>query len=297
VLYWNAIHHWASFHFQLARQAQVPGWTSRFLLEFLGQQFGLIGALTLPLALYSTVMLAKRGYQTGNPTFILFSTAVLFPLGVLLWHGLSSRIGDSWSLFIWPAAFVCILIHLADRKIFSPGSLFARYAPGVIVLSIGSGIALVLTAQLYYVWGTANDLKQNDPVGKEAGFAEIVAAANKARNAVGAKWFATTDYRTYSMLRWSLRDQVPVIQINERSRFIGFVNPVLDGPIGLYVRSVNDPNASILEKTNVSLQTVDTTNLIWRGVSYDKYLFQEMTNWKPSSSLLATDLFESARPH
>jgi hypothetical protein len=99
------------------------------------------------------------------------------------------------------------------------------------------------------------------------------------------------------MLRWSLRDEVPVIQINERSRFIGFVNPILDGSIGLYVRSVNDPNAAILERTSVSLRTVEAMDLIWRGASYDRYLFQEMTNWKPSSSLLATDLFQSARPH
>lgn len=29
--------------------------------------------------------------------------------------------------------------------------------------------------------------------------------------ATGATWIATTDYRTYAMLRWHLKDKVPVI--------------------------------------------------------------------------------------
>ncbi len=52
---------------------------------------------------------------------------------------------------------------------------------------------------------------------------------------VGASWFATTDYRIYSMLRWHLRDRIPVVQINERIRYIGFHTTEKDiaGPVGL----------------------------------------------------------------
>jgi hypothetical protein len=48
-----------------------------------------------------------------------------------------------------------------------------------------------------------------------------------AMRGVGATWIATTDYRTYAMLRWRQRDSVPVIQINERCRFIGLRHPHL----------------------------------------------------------------------
>ena len=41
----------------------------------------------------------------------------------------------------------------------------------------------------------------------------------------GATWIATTDYRTYAMLRWFFNDRVPVIQINERGRFRAFAIP------------------------------------------------------------------------
>src|SRR5258708_23688244 len=33
VLYWNAEHDWASFHFQLDRPAQMTGWTAKFRSE------------------------------------------------------------------------------------------------------------------------------------------------------------------------------------------------------------------------------------------------------------------------
>ena len=54
----------------------------------------------------------------------------------------------------------------------------------------------------------------------------------------GATWIATTDYRTYAMMRWYFNGRVPVIQINERGRFQGFRDPGMDwirGHAGLYV--------------------------------------------------------------
>jgi hypothetical protein len=166
-----------------------------------------------------------------------------------------------------------------------------------MVVSITSGIAFVAAAQVYYIWGTANYLKKNDPIGKEAGFADVVTAADAARNAIGAKWFATTDYRIYSMLRWHLRrTTVPVVQVNERRRYVGFAEPVLDG-VGLHVAPKGDLDAAILAKTSASLQDDGQIDLTWRGVSYDTYLFQKLTNWKPELSPPPNDPFERAHPH
>jgi 4-amino-4-deoxy-L-arabinose transferase-like glycosyltransferase len=298
VLYWNAVHDWASFRFQLDRPAQVQGVSAKFLLDFVGQQFGLVGILLWPLVLGGTTMLAVRGYRERSPIPILLSTAVLFPLGLLLWHGLSARIGDSWPLFIWPIAFACAAINLKAIRGLSPQSRSARTGPFLITISIISGIALVATAQLYYIYGTANYLKGNDPIGKEAGFAKVVAAADVARNAIGAKWFATTDYRIYSLLRWHLRDDtVPIVQVNERRRYIGFVEPTLDGSVGLYVAAQDDPEAAILAKTSAVLQDVGGIDLTWRAVAYDTYRFQQLTNWKPTLSPPPNDPFERAHPH
>src|SRR5262245_28839598 len=91
VLYWNAIHGWASFKFQLDRPAQLGGWSGRYLGEFIGQQFALVGVLLFPMVVGAAVMLAMRGYRKRDPVAILLSTAVIVPLLFCIQHSLSSR--------------------------------------------------------------------------------------------------------------------------------------------------------------------------------------------------------------
>jgi hypothetical protein len=193
--------------------------------------------------------------------------------------------------------FACAAINVATSKL-SPMSLWARTGPLLVVIAIASGVAFVAAAQMYYIFGTANYLRRNDPIGKEAGFSAVVAAADTARKAIGASWIATTDYRLYSMLRWHLRnDAVAVVELNERRRFIGFAEPVLDGSIGLYVTSAGDPDAAIMAKTSAILQPAGGIELTWRGISYDTYRFLKLTNWTPVLSPPPNDPFEHAHPH
>ena len=139
VLYWNAIHEGASFRFQLDRPGQISGWTAKFLADFVGQQFVLVGVLLLPIVLIATWMLASRGYRSRAPLSILLSTGVICPLGFFVWHGLSSRIGDSWPLFVWPLAFVCAAINLKQWRQEAPASVMAQIAPAIMGVAILSG--------------------------------------------------------------------------------------------------------------------------------------------------------------
>jgi hypothetical protein len=297
VLYWNAVHDWASFRFQLDRPVQGTGWTVKFLFDFVGAQFVLIGILLLPIVIIGTIMFALQGYRERAPIPILLSTATLFPLGFFAWHGLTARVGDSWSLFVWPTGFACASISVATSKL-SPVSLWARTGPRLAAIAIASGVVFVATAQVYYIWGTANYLRTNDPIGKEAGFSDLAAATDAARTAIGAKWIATTDYRLYAMLKWHARDDtLSVVQVNERRRYIGFAEPALDGSIGLYVASEGDPDAAIMATTSAVLQPVGGIELMWRGTSYDSYRFQKLTNWTPVLSPPPNDPFERAHPH
>ena len=297
VLYWNVVHDGASFRFQLDRPVQGTGWTVKFLFDFVGEHFVLIGIPLLPIVIGGTVMFALRGYRERAPIPILLSTATLFPLGFLVWHGLTARVGDSWSLFIWPMGLACASISVATSKL-SPLSPWARTGPPLMVIAIASGVVFVATAQVYYIWGTANYLRTNDPIGKEAGFSNVAAATDAARKAIGARWIATTDYRLYAMLKWHLRnDALSVVQVNERRRYIGFAEPTLVGSIGLYVASEGDPDATIMAKTSAALQSVGGIELTWRGISYDSYRFQKLTNWTPVLSPPPNDPFERAHPH
>jgi hypothetical protein len=286
-----------SFKFQLDRQPQISGWTARFLADFVGQQFVLVGFLLLPIALIGTVMLAIRGYRHRDPVSILLSTAVIFPLAVFVVHGLSARVGDSWPLFVWPIAFACVAINLKQWRDEAPHSRWAQAGPAFLAAAIVSGIAFVAGAHLYYIAGSANYLRNDDPIGKEAGFAGVVAAADSKRKEIGSRWFVTSDYRMYSMLRWHLRDAVPVVQLNERSRYIDFRNPVLPGPAGLYVAPKDSPRTIHWNATGAKLQPVGGSDLVWRGVVYDAYTFQKVTGWTPVLSPTRGDPLFEARPN
>jgi len=103
----------------------------------------------------------------------------------------------------------------------------------------------------------------------------------------GATWIATTDYRTYSMLRWFFNAQVPVIQINERSRFMGFRDPGMDlirGRIGLYVGRVPDDKSPIWASTSAVREPLDRVERSWRGIVMDTYAIEKISGWTPELS-------------
>ncbi len=296
VLYWNATHDWASFRFQLDRPAQISGWSLKFFGDFIGQQFILIGLLMFPIIMWGTAMLAMRGFRRRDGVAILLSSAVILPLLFLVKHSLSARVGDSWPLFIWPLAFACTAIsfkHWRDES----RSWSARLSLAALVVAIAGGIAFVAATELYYLTGTANYLGKNDPIGKEASFADVVSAADKALKDAGAKWFVTTDYRMWSMLRWHLRDAVPVIQLNERARYVGFRAPDLEGDTALYVAPKGNRNLALWDKTSAVRQTIGETDLTWRGVVYDVYTLQKVTGFKPVLSPRPGDPLYFAAPN
>ena len=66
----------------------------------------------------------------------------------------------------------------------------------------------------YYVVSDKPWLGRLDPGGAEAGYEQVAARVEAEMKTVGASWIATTDYRTYAMLRWELKDRIPVIEIN-----------------------------------------------------------------------------------
>ena len=300
VLYWNAMHDWVSFRFQLDRPVQLHSWSARFLLDFVGQQFVLVGPLLLPVVLIGTGMLAWRGYRSRDPVSILLSTSVIFPVVFLVWRAFYARIGDSWPLFVWPFAFAATVINLKRWRQQTPPSPMARIAPAIMGAAIVSGIGLVVVALVYYVAGSANYLTNDDPIGKEGGFARVVDAADKTLTKFGASWFATTDYRIYSMLRWHLRDRVPVIQVNERSRYIGFAAnepPSYVGSIGLYVAPDNAVERALWQDTGAVLTPVGRVDLTWRGFRYGSYGLETLTGWKPVLAPPPGHPFYGSSPH
>jgi 4-amino-4-deoxy-L-arabinose transferase-like glycosyltransferase len=287
VLIWNAGHDWASFRFQFVRATANHEWSWRTLGDFIGLQFGLVGFVLLPVVLSGVILTAWRGYRRGDAVAILFSTAVIVPFAYFFWKSLTLRVGDTWPMFIWPAGFAATAINIAmlPRERFSARMI--KSTIGWANAAIASGIIFVVLVFLYYVVSPWNFIGRMDPVGAEAGYAHVVDRAQAELQKTGATWIATTDYRTYSMLRWYFNGRVPVIQINERGRFMGFRDPGMNavrGRIGLYVGREPDDKNPIWASTTAVREPLERVERSWRGVVMDAYAIEKLTGWIPELS-------------
>jgi 4-amino-4-deoxy-L-arabinose transferase-like glycosyltransferase len=287
VLIWNGQHDWASFRFQFIRAGADHGVSARTVADFLGLQFALVGPILFPVALSGTVMLAWRGIRRRHPAFILISACALVPFAYFLWKSLSLRIGDTWPLVIWPFAFAAAAINLAEISKEGRSGWIARTAVPWAKAALLLGFVLNVAIFYYYSVSNFAVAAKQDPVAKEAGYGEIAQRAKAAADKAGATWIATLDYRIYAELRWHLKDSIPVVQVNERSRFIGFkdtASAAMASGIGLYVDSApNDGN--VMEKeTSAVFRVVGQADRTWRGVVIEPFVFKTVTGWTPDLS-------------
>ena len=288
VLIWNAEHDWASFRFQFVRATATHGWSLRTVGDFIGLQFGLVGFISLPLVLSALAWTAWRGYRRIDAVAILLSTCVIVPFAYFFWRSLTLRVGDTWPMFMWPIGFAAAAVNITMlQREGRPAA--ARSAVRWSSAAIASGIVFVVGVVIYYVATPFNFIGRADPVGGEAGYEQVVSRAETELQKTGATWIATTDYRTYAMLRWFFGNRVPVIQINERGRFLGFHDPgmnLIRGHAGLYVGREPDNSSAnpFWAATTAIREPLERVERSWRGSVMDIYALEKLTGWTPELS-------------
>src|ERR1700704_5020950 len=287
VLTWNAGHDWASFRFQFVRATATHEWSLRTVGDFIGLQFGLVGFILLPVVLSGLGLTAWRGYRRGDAVAILLSTAVIVPFAYFFWKSLTLRVGDTWPMFMWPIGFAAAAINIAMLPREGRPAWMVKSTISWAVAAIASGIVMVVLIFLYYVVSPWNFIGRPDPLGGGAGGRQVVDRAQAELQKIGATWIATTDYRTYAMLRWYFKDRVPVIQINERGRFLDFREPGMNsirGHTGLYVAREPDNTNSLWAATTAIREPLERVERSWRGIVMDTYALEKLTNWTPELS-------------
>jgi 4-amino-4-deoxy-L-arabinose transferase-like glycosyltransferase len=287
VLIWNAQHDWASFRFQFVRAVATHEFSLRTVGDFIGLQFGLVGFILLPVVLSGVALTAWRGYRRGDPVGILLSTCVIVPFGYFFWKSLTLRVGDTWPMFLWPAGFAAVAINIALLRQEGWPAWMIRATVRWAHAGIVSGIVFVVLVFFYYVAIPWNFIGRSDPIGGEAGYAQVAERAEAELQKTGATWIATTDYRTYSMMRWYFNGRVPVVQINERGRFMGFRDPGMDlikGHTGLYVAREPDNANAIWAETTAVRTPLERVDRSWRGTVMDTYALEKLTGWTPELS-------------
>jgi hypothetical protein len=289
VLIWNMQHDWASFRFQAVRATASHPWSLRTVGEFIGLQFGLVGFVLLPVVLTGVALTAWRGYRRPDAVAILLSTAVIVPFCYFLWKSLSLRVGDTWPTFIWPFGFAAAAINLSMLRQEGWRPSFVAMSLRWANIAIVSGIAFVVTVCFYYLAMPFNFIGRTDPVGGEAGYEPVISRTEVELQKTGATWIATSDYRTYAMLRWFFNNRVPVVQINERGRYQGFRAPDMsriDGHVGLYVglKPFDNPSVPPWPSISAKRQPLETVDRVWRGIVMDSYAIEKFTGWTPELS-------------
>jgi 4-amino-4-deoxy-L-arabinose transferase-like glycosyltransferase len=289
VLVWNMQHDWASFRFQAVRATAAHPWSLRTLGEFIGLQFGLVGFVLLPVVLVGVALTAWRGFRRREAVAILLSTAVIVPFFYLLWKSLSLRVGDTWPTLIWPFGFAATAINLSMLRKEGWSSSFVAMSHRWVRIAIVSGIAFVVAVCFYYLAMPFNFIGRTDPVGGEAGYEPVIARTEAELQKTGATWIATSDYRTYAMLRWFFHDRVPVVQINERGRYQGFREPdmgLIAGHAGLYVglKPFDNPAIPPWSSIPAKREPLETVDRVWRGIVMDSYAIEKFSSWTPELS-------------
>jgi 4-amino-4-deoxy-L-arabinose transferase-like glycosyltransferase len=287
VLVWNAQHDWASFRFQAVRATANYGVSLRTIGDYIGLQLGLVGFILLPVVLSGLALTAWRGYRTREPVAILLSTSVLVPFFYFFWKSLTLRVGDTWPMFMWPVGFAAAAVNIAMLPREGWPERMVRSTIAWADAAVATGIAFVVLVFLYYVVAPWNLLGRIDPIGGEAGYEQVAERAQAALDRTGATWIATTDYRTYAMLRWLFRDRVPIIQINERGRFQGFRDPgmkLIEGHAGLYVAREPDDHLPLWDSVPAKREPLERVERRWRGLAMDVYALDKLTGWTPELS-------------
>jgi hypothetical protein len=287
VLIWNYQHDWASFRFQAVRAVSAHEFSLRTVGDYIGLQWGLVGFVLLPVVLSGLVLTAWRGYRAREPVAILLSTAVIAPFLYFFWKSLTLRVGDTWPMFMWPVGFAAAAINIALLSREGWPAWMVRSTMRWANVAIVAGIAMVVLVFLYYVAAPWNFIGRADPIGGEAGYEALVARVEAELQKTGATWIATTDYRTYAMLRWFLKDRLPVIEVTERGRFQGFSDPGTDrikGHPGLYVAREPDQLLPLWNLTGAKREPLERVDRTWRGIVMDTYALEKLSGWTPELS-------------
>jgi hypothetical protein len=285
VLWWNERHDWISFRFQGTRAVSGRGFSLITVADYFGNNLGLVGPILMPAIIVGAILAARRAYRRSDPVTIALAIAFLVPFVYFACRSFSLKINTSWAFFTWPFGIAATAINLS----WLGDGVAARFASRVrrqALAGIAVGILMVCTFFVHGLADTSVWFGNEDPIGGDSGNEQMAVNVFAAARKTGATWIATTDYRTYAALRWHLGKRIPVIQINERVRFIDFRAPEMSeisGHPGLSVFPGRSRPA-IWRATSASFTAVGEVQRVWRGFVIDTLSIETVANWTPELS-------------
>lgn len=269
VVIWNSDHRWASFIKQFGR-VRVEHWTPHDVGLYVASQIGMATPSIFILGLMGLWAFGrgKGGTQTAR---ILIGALVWPVLLYFLWHSLHAQVQGDWTAPIFPALVIAAAaaVHVCNWR-----DGWARLAEWSHRLAVPVGLAIIGIVYLQAAFGLV-PFGSMDPTARDigAGWAELAAQIDAIRVERGARAVLTTSYAATGWLSFYLPGRPPVIQFNERIRWVNEPAPdpaLFRGPL-LYVCRGTCKLAPAVRARYQSFEEVAQFSRQRRGVTIETY--------------------------
>ncbi len=276
VIVWNVQHDWMSFAKQLGR-VDAGGFTLRFLGEFLLTQLGLASPFVAVLGVAGFVRAARSPVAWNRSSGLL--AALMVPSVIyFIVHSLHDRVQGNWPSFLYPS----FAIAAAACATNGPVTRLSRLA----AIPVAAAMMLVIYAQA--VWGIVP--LQRDPVARlmAFGIAPVTAAVEKAVADTKADAILTTDYAHNGWLSFYLHVPQPVVQINERYRYVAEQVP----PPGIfetnviYVTDTRRDMSAYLRGKFAQVELIARVPRSAHGIVFEDYLIYRASGVRDAAAVI-----------
>lgn len=270
VLAWNAQHDWISFLKQGGRVGLRGDFTLRFFGEHLAAQFGMLTPGVFVLGTMGLLALL-RGQGGALPARALIG-ALVWPLAIyFLWHSLHSRVEGNWTSLLVPPFVVAAAV--AAGRVEWQGR-WAQVAEWSRRLAAPVALGFAGLAYLQAVFGVI-PAGSIDPTARQlgAGWPALAARIEGLRHEAGAGAVLGTNYGTIAWLSFYLPSRPPVVQVNERIRWVNMPEPdaaLFNGPL-LYVCGSPCAEAAKVTQKFERVTELQTLPRMRHGVTIDNY--------------------------
>lgn len=219
VVMWNAGHGWASFGKQFGRVGRGNDFGLGYVAEMVGALFVLANPVIFVLAVIGSIEALRRVRNSRDSAATLLIASVVPMAGYFIVHALHDRVQGNWLGPVYPSLAMLAAIGLAT--IIDPGRQRRLFAA-----ALATGAVMIAGIYLHTLSPIAGKALANDPTSQMRGWKDFAAAVEDARRKSGAAYIATSSFATTGQLAYAMKETgVPVIQINERLRYVHLPEP------------------------------------------------------------------------
>jgi 4-amino-4-deoxy-L-arabinose transferase-like glycosyltransferase len=266
VIVWNANHDWVSLRLQFGRIGS-GGFTVRYLAEFLAGQVGLASPFIAILGVAGLVSILRS--RVGVRSKRMLIAALMAPaVAYFIWHSLRGRVQGNWPSFLYPAFAIGAVAAITSRTLQQWWAL--RWSR-----RLAAPVALIMTGLIYAqaVWGIVPVVREPISrmlavgIGRVANDIEVLRAQNNAQAVI------TTSYELRGWLSFYLPSRPPVIQVNERYRWLNEPEPpahLFNGPL-LYVTQLRNDQSEVLTQRFREVMLLAHIGRYRNGATFDEY--------------------------